>query len=76
MHQRARDRDALRLSAGEFARPHICLVGKADAIELARDALFTLSRRAVREAETDIAGDRQPGQQPRLLEHDADLLVR
>src|SRR5205085_5855957 len=31
---------------------------------------------AIREAESDIARDREPGQQARLLEHDANFLVR
>ena len=69
-------RDALRLPAGELARPDVRLVGEADAVELARDALGALRPRPVREAEADIARDREPGQQARLLEHDADLLVR
>ncbi len=67
-HQRTRDGDALRLPAGEFARPDLGLVGKADALELARDALGALRLRQVREAEADIAGDREPRQQARLLE--------
>ena len=75
-HQRARDRDALRLAAGQFARPDARLVGQADAVERARDARIALRLRAVLEAEADIVGDGEPRQQARLLEDDADLLVR
>jgi hypothetical protein len=38
-HQRARNRDPLRLPAGQFARPGIGLVGKADPRQRARDLL-------------------------------------
>ena len=38
-HQRARDRDALRLPAGEFARPGVGLVGEADPRQRVRDLL-------------------------------------
>ena len=75
-HQRARDRDALRLAAGQLARPHIGLVGEADARQRLGDALRRSALGPVLEAEADIVGDRQPRQQPRLLEDDADLLVR
>ena len=75
-HQRARDGDALRLSAGEFARPHRRLLGQADALERARDALAAFGLRPILQSEADIVGDREPRQQPRLLEDDADLLVR
>ena len=46
-HQRARDRHALRLPAGQFARPGIGLVGKADPRQRARDLLAPDSRPAV-----------------------------
>ena len=76
-HQRARNGDALRLPAGQFARPYLRLVGQADARE--RSARRARSRSAFGqsfEAEADIVGDLQPRQQARLLEDDADLLVR
>ena len=69
-------RDALRLAAGQFARPAPRLLGQADALERVGDARVALRLRPVGEPEADIVGDREPRQQPRLLEHDADLLVR
>ena len=38
-HQRARDRHPLRLPAGQFARPGICLVGETDPRQRACDFL-------------------------------------
>ena len=75
-HQRPRDGDALRLAAGQFARPHPGFVGEADALERGRDALPPFRLRPVAETKADIVGNFQPGQQPRLLEDDADLLMR
>ena len=75
-HQRAGNGDALRLPARELAWPDVRLVGKADALELVRDALVALRLRPVGEPEADIGGDGEPRQQARLLKHDADLLVR
>ena len=75
-HQRPRNGDALRLAAGQFARPHGGLVGEPDALERGGDALRALALRPVAEPEADIVGDLEPGQQPRLLEDDADLFVR
>ena len=72
-HQRARDRHPLRLPAGELARPGIGLVGKADPRERARHLLAPDIGRQIGQAEADIVGDAEPGQQPRLLEDDADL---
>ncbi len=73
-HERTRDRDALRLPAGQLARPSASLFGKPNSIKRSRDALAAIGR--VRNSKADIVGDAQPRQQPRFLEHDADLLVR
>ncbi len=43
-HQRARDRDALRLAAGELARPAPRLLGQADALKRLGDAFGALRR--------------------------------
>src|SRR5215510_1948751 len=75
-YQRAGNGDTLGLAAGELARPNPRLLGQADAVECARHARPSLRLRILLQAEADIVGDAQPGQQPRLLEHDADLLVR
>jgi len=75
-HQRAHNRDALALAAGELARPHPCLVGQADALERPGHAGISFLLRTLLQAEADIIGDPQPRQQARLLEDDADLLVR
>ncbi len=75
-HQRAGDRHPLRLPAGKLARPGIGLVGEADARERGRDLLAPCAGGQVGQAEADIVGDAQPGQQPRLLEDDADLGMR
>ena len=63
-HQRPRDSDALRLAAGQFARPHPGFVGEANALERGGDALRALSLRPVAETKADIVGDFQPRQQP------------
>ena len=75
-HQCAGDGDALRLAAGEFARPHPRLVGQADPVERTRHAHASFQLRVPLQAEADIVGHVQPREQPRLLENDADLLVR
>ena len=75
-HQRAHDGDPLGLAAGELARPHPRLVGQADALERPRHAGISFLLRTLLQAEADIVGDPQPWQQARLLEDDADLLVR
>jgi hypothetical protein len=59
-HQRPRNRNALRLAAGELARPHMRLVGEADARECQGDALTALRARAMLEAKADIVGDIEP----------------
>src|SRR5262249_18956297 len=63
-------------AAGEPARPNPRLLGQADAVERARHARPSLRFRILLQAEADIVGDAQPGKQPRLLEHDADLFMR
>src|SRR4029077_1598489 len=75
-HQGPRDGDALRLAARQFTRPYRGLVGEADAAERSGDALGALGFRPAVEAEADIIRDFQPGQKPRLLKDDADLLMR
>src|SRR5213078_2890261 len=46
------------------------------ALERGRDALPPFRLRPVAETKADIIGNFQPRQQPRLLEDDADLLMR
>ena len=66
-------RDALLLAAGEFARPAVGVLGEADAQQrIVRRASSRSARGRSVEAKADIVRDREPGQQPRLLEHDAD----
>src|SRR5262249_11859232 len=52
------------------------LLGQADALERTGDARPALVPGIILQAEGDVVGDPQPGQQARLLEDDADLLVR
>ncbi len=75
-HQRTRDRHPLRLAAGEFARPRSGLVGKPDPRQCGGHLLAANGTGHIRQAEADIVGDTEPGQQPRLLEDDADFGVR
>ena len=75
-HQRAQDGNPLGLPAEELARPHPCLFPQSYPIEGERNALRFLLFLITIEAEADIVGHAQPGQQPRLLKDDADLLVR
>src|SRR6516164_874551 len=75
-YQRACDGDALGLAAGEFARPNPRLLGQADAVERARHARPSFRLRILFQAKADVVGDTQPGKQTRLLENDADLLMR
>src|SRR5262249_11388884 len=75
-HQRAGDRHALRLPAGEFTRPGTSLVSEADAVERTGNPLAPDIGGKVIEAKADIVGDAEPWEQSRLLEDDTDLLVR
>ena len=75
-HQRPRQSHALRLPAGKFARPDAGLVGKSDACQRSAHARITLRGRQILKPEADIVGDGEPWQQARLLEYDADLLMR
>src|SRR5580692_3973272 len=75
-HQRPGDGDALRLAAGQFARPDRRFVGQADAFERGGNALRAFRFRPIAKPEADIVGDLEPGQEPRLLKNDADLFVR
>ena len=61
------------LPAGQFARPASGIPGEPD---LFSASLTPLRRREESESEADIVGDRQPGQEARLLEHDADGWMR
>ena len=75
--QRAGDGDALGLPAGELARPHRRPCRSAQrACKAAAIALGALRSGNVGQAEADVVGDAEPGQQPRLLKDEADLLVR
>ena len=75
-HQRARNRHPLRLPAGQFARPGLALSARPTRASARATFSRLRIRRQVRQAEADIVGDAEPGQQPRLLEDDADLGVR
>src|SRR5262249_26521065 len=68
--------DTLRLAARQLARPHARLLIQADAEQCRGGAMLPARRGSVRKPERDIVGDRQPWQQARLLENDADLLMR
>ena len=74
--QRARQRHALPLAAGQDRRPVAGAVGQADLGEHARSARSRASspRGEPGQADRDIVDDARPGQQPRLLEHDARAL--
>src|SRR6201999_2765907 len=52
------------------------LVGKADTRQHVCDCFASNRGRLIRQAKSDIVGNAEPGQQPRLLKHDADLGVR
>ncbi len=59
----------------ESSRGHR-LLSETDALERGGDALCPLGLRAIVQSEADIVGDLEPGQEPRLLKNNADLLVR
>ncbi len=66
LHQRARQRDTLRLAAGQVTRPFLQPIAESDLAQRnPREALALL----VRQAECDIAPERIPRQQAMLLEH-------
>ena len=75
--QRARDRDALLLAAGELRRMMAGAMREADAIERFFRALVPLRGRHLRvdERQLDVLGGRGARQQVEVLEHEADELV-
>ena len=75
-HQRTRDRDPLRLPAGQFTRPRTGLVGETDPRQRACDLLAAKRGRQFRQPEADIVGDAEPGKQTGFLKDDADLGMR
>jgi hypothetical protein len=75
-HEGAGDGDALLLPARQLPRPAAGVVGQPDLGERALDAHPPLGGAQLAEAETDVVGDGEPRQEPRLLEHDADRRVR
>ncbi len=70
-HEGAGDRHALLLAAGQLPRPATAVLGEPDALQGVGDAGAALGPGQVGEAEADIAGHVEPGQQARLLEDDA-----
>ena len=78
-HQRARDRDALLLAAGELRRPAAAEAAELHHVQRALDPLRDLVARhaAHRQREADVLGHRHVREQRVVLEHHADLaLVR
>ncbi len=60
-HQRPRDRYPLRLSARQFARPGVGLVGEPDPAKRPSDFRAADVGWKIRQAEADIVGDAEPG---------------
>src|SRR5262252_2920026 len=77
--QRARDGDALLLSARELVRMMVGAVAQADEFEHLLRTLVPLGRlhrvAAVEERQLDVVERRRPRQQVENLEHEPDLLV-
>ena len=73
MHQRARDRDALQLAAGELARHARRALGEADRREHLRDARVAVRAADAeqRQRQRDVLRDGQVGQHVERLEHEA-----
>src|SRR5919112_2191391 len=71
-HEGARDGDALLLAARQIARPAVGMFDQADLVERMCDAGLALRRTHAVQSESDVVPNRQPGQEARLLEHDAD----
>ena len=75
-HQGAGDRHPLRLPAGKLARPGTGFFRKADPRERAGHLLAPDIGGQIGQPESDVVGDAEPRQQPRLLEDDADFGMR
>ena len=75
-HQGPHDGDALCLPTGEFARPARAIARQPDLEERFLDEIPALGAGQVLQAEGDILGNGQPGQQAWLLEHDANGRMR
>ncbi len=77
VHQRAGDRDALPLAAGELVRPVLHAVGEADASERVRGLYPSIlcPETRVDQRQLDIIERRGAGQQVEGLKDEADLLV-
>ena len=72
--QRARQRHALLLAAGQHRRPLVALSARPTSRKRAARARACAPASALAaEADLDIRQHARPGQQPRLLEHDADV---
>jgi hypothetical protein len=69
--QAARDRHPLRLSTRELLGQGIGVAGQADFVEQRRHPLPVVRRGAC--AKGDVLRHRQPGEQPRFLEDQADV---
>ena len=69
--QRTGNGDALRLPAGQLARPAIIIAGQAHTLEREIHARPALVPVQILQAEGDIVGHAQPWQQARLLKHEA-----
>ena len=69
--QRPHDGDALGLTARKFARPARPVARQAHLQQGFLDEIAALARGQVFKAEAYVLGHRQPGQQARLLKHDA-----
>ena len=74
-HQPARDRDAHLHAAGKLARHGVLEAGQVHALQHLRDRRRGLgARHALQpQRQPDIVEDAGPGQQRRLLEHEADV---
>ena len=75
--QRACDRDALQLAAGQLARQARRAVGEPDRVEQRRDARIVrrIAHAVERERQRHVLADRQVGQHVERLEHEADALA-
>ena len=76
--ERAGDRGALLLAAGEFAGIHAALVGEPDEIERARNLAHDVARGRAGHLhrERDVLPNRLVGEQFEILEHDAQLAAQ
>ena len=77
LHERARDRDALALTAGELVRPVMDSVSELNALECFRGSLSPLVRSdaGVNERQLDVVQRGRARQQVEGLEHEADLAI-